>query len=189
MEVGNSTPLTVEELLARSKAAAATKQKAGGSKIQQMLAGVEEDTVQLSGVQKLLKAQTDKAAKTKEPYTEQDWYLKMKVSQLRMQLDFYSKLGGDLGNSAMSSVEAEIRGLVQKQQAKLKASTDEAAAKQAELDKANAEKNLFAGLLTPDQLLGRSKALASGQPLPSKPLDPAVEALLKKSREAVNITT
>lgn len=190
MEVAGSTVLSPEELLARSAEAVKNKVPAGGSAVQKLLAQRDtplEDTVDLSPVARLLKAQ--EAAKTKqksENYFESDGYLRAKVVQLQFQLDFYSRIGGDLGESGVASVEAEIKGILQKQQAKLKAKTDEAAAKQKELDAANADKNRFAGLLTPDQLLKK----ASGQSIGTtdKAKQAAVDALLKKAAEAVNAT-
>ena len=79
----SDSPFSVEELLSRSKAAAASKSTVGMSKIQKMLAGTE-DIVEISGVQKQLAAK--KKTAPPEPFTEQDWFLKMKASQLQMQL-------------------------------------------------------------------------------------------------------
>lgn len=189
MEVAGSTVLSPEELLARSAEAVKNKVPAGGSEVQKLLAQRDtplEDTVDLSPVARLLKVQEAQKAKQSENYFESDAYLRAKVVQLQFQLDFYSRIGGDLGESGVASVEAEIKGILQKQQTKLKAKTDEAAAKQKELDAANAEKNRFAGLLTPEQLLKK----ASGQSIATidKAKQSAVDALLKKSAAAVNTT-
>lgn len=190
MEVAGSTVLSPEELLARSAEAVKNRVPAGGSAVRKLLAQRDaplEDTVDLSPVARLLKAQEAQRAKQQsENYFESDGYLRAKVVQLQFQLDFYSRIGGDLGENGVASVEAEIRSILQKQQAKLKATSDEAEAKQKELDAANAEKNRFAGLLTPDQLLKK----ASGQNIATIDRDKqiAVDALLKKSAAAVNTT-
>lgn len=181
-EVG--TVYSVDELLARSKAAATTRSSAGGSKIQQMLAGREEsDTVNLSPVAKLLKAQKDQSAKGATPYTEQDWYLNAKVAQLKGQIQLYSTLPGlDPSGAVMDQLTKEVNDLVSKQQAKLKKSTDEAAAKQAELDKLKAEKD--AAPMSVEEMLKRAKLRAAGQEIPLETSD-AVKALLEKSKGAV----
>lgn len=181
-EVG--TVYSVDELLARSKAAAATKASAGGSKIQKMLAGREEsDTVDLSPVAKLVKAQKDQSAKTATPYTEQDWYLNAKVAQLKGQIQLYSTLPGlDPGGAVMNQLTKEVNELVTKQRAKMKKSTDEAAAKQAELDRLKAEN--AAAPMSAEDMLKRAKLRAAGQEIPVETSD-AVKAMLEKAKGAV----
>lgn len=190
MEVGN-TIFSPEELLSRAKAAAASKVPAGGSAVQKLLAQREDggaEQVELSGVQKLVQAQADKTKKAAEPYTEQDWYIRLKVQQLRFQLDFYSRLGGGISDSAMNSIEAEIKGLLQKQQDKIKAADAESAAKQKELEEAQAASKSL--VPSADELLKRAKARANGEDVPefnpddTGQTDPAVDALLKKAKEA-----
>lgn len=177
-EVG--TVLSVEDLLARSKAAAATKSPAGGSKIQQMLAGREEsDTVDLSPVARLLqKSAPDKAKQT--PYTEQDWYINAKVAQLKAQIYTYSNMPGlDPSGAVMDSLTKQVNDLVTKQQQKLKASQEEGAKKQAELDaleKAKADAPMSA-----DDMLKRAKDRANGI-TPSTPISKEAQALLDKSK-------
>ncbi len=165
MEVTNDSVLSVDELLARSAAAAASKQKAGGSKIQQMLAGEDlTDKVELSAVAKLLSSADAQKAKQSEPYTEQDWYIKAKVGQLKAQIAIYQNLPGlDPSGAVMDALGQEVYDLVNKQQAKLKKSTDEAAAKKAELDKVNAEKALTASIPSVQQLLDRAAKRLNGE--------------------------
>jgi len=177
-EVG--TVYSVEELLARSKAAAATKSPAGGSKIQQMLAGREDsDTVDLSPVAKLLQSKaSDKAKET--PYTEQDWYINAKVAQLKAQIYTYSNLPGlDPSGAIMDSLTKEVNDLVLGQQKKLKASQAEAAKKQAELDAL--EKAKADAPMSVADMLKRAKNLANGIE-PSTPISKEVQALLDKSK-------
>lgn len=183
-EVG---PLSVEELLERSKAAAASKTPAGGSKIQQMLAGREDgDTVDLSPVAKLLLASKAEGAKKAVPYTEQDWYLKAKVSQLKGQIQLYSTLPGlDPGGAVMEQLTKEVNELVGKQQAKLKKSTAEAAAKQAELDKLEAEKENAP--MSVEDMLKNAQNRANGIE-PSEPLSKEAQALLDKAKSTVDQT-
>ncbi len=188
-------PLSVDELLARAAANAKNRTPAGGSAVQKLLAGREDpvDTVELSAVQKFLKEQEARNPAKKESYFDSDQYLNAKVVQLRFQLDFYSRLGGDIGNSAMESIEKEIRGIIAQQQEKLKKTNDEAAAKQKELDAANAEKNKFAGLPNADQLIERALARLNGEVVPEftapsdddKAESDAVAALLKRAKDAV----
>lgn len=179
------TVYSVDDLLARSKAAAETKSSAkGGSKIQQMLAGrAESDTVDLSPVAKLLKGTKEQDAKKATPYTEQDWYLNAKVAQLKGQIETYSKLPGlDPSGAVMDQLTKEVNDLVRKQQAKLKKSTAEADAKKAELDKLEAEK--AKAPMSVDQMLKNAKNRASGIE-PSKPISKEAQALLDKSKGAV----
>lgn len=180
-EVG---PLSVEEMLARSKAAVAAGVPAGGSKIQQMLAGREDasDTVDLSPVARLLKAQ-ESQKKSEIPFTEQDWYINAKVAQLRGQIELYSNLPGlDPSGAIMDSLEKEVFSLVNKQQAKLKASQAEADAKKAELDRLEAEK--AAAPMSAEDMLKRAKNSVDGISTPIS-ISKEVQALLDKSKGAV----
>jgi hypothetical protein len=185
-EVG--TVLTVEEMLARSKAAAEAKSSAkGGSKIQQMIAemekNVDQDSVDLSPVARLLKSQQQDKTKTETPYTEQDWYIRAKVAQLKSQIEIYSNLPGlDPSGGVMDALTKEVNELVGKQQAKLKKSQDEAAAKQAELDKLNAEK--ANAPLSVDDMLKRAKLRSEGKDIPVETSD-AVKKLLENSKGKV----
>lgn len=200
MEVSGDTVLSVDDLLARSAKAAASK---SGSKnqsaVQKLLAGREdpEDTVDLSPVARLVKQSEAQRAKTSTPFTEQDWYLKAKVSQLKAQIEIYSNLPGlDPSGAIMDSLSKEVRELVAKQQAKLKKSSDEAAAKKKQLDELNAEKDRFKNLPTPDQLLKRSRTLAEGgtvdpfkvQTDEDKAKEAAVKKLLEASAKKVDTT-
>ncbi len=181
-EVG--TIPSVEDLLARAKAAAATKKSTAGlSKVQQFLAGTEiQDTVQLSPVAKLLQGQSSSAAK-KTPYTEQDWYINAKVSQLKGQISLYSTLPGlDPSGAIMDSLTKEVNALVSGQQAKLKASTDEAAKKQEELKKLEAEK--ADAPKNADALLKNAQNRANGIEEPVE-INAAVKAMLDRAKGAV----
>lgn len=182
-EVG--TVLSVEEMLARSKAAAEAKSSAkGGSKIQQMIAemekNIDQDSVNLSPVARLLKSQQTDKAKTSTPYTEQEWYLQAKVAQLKGQIQMYSTLPGlDPTGAVMDALTKEVNDLVNKQQAKLKKSQEEAAAKQAELDKLNAEK--ANAPISVEDMLNRAKLRSEGKEIPVETSD-AVKKLLENSK-------
>lgn len=180
--------LSVDELLARSKAAVAKKStSSGGSKIQQMLAGREEsDSVNLSPVAKLLQSQKTEAAKASVPFTEQDWYLNAKVAQLKGQIQTYSNLPGlDPSGAIMDGLTKEVNALVTKQQAKIRASSEEAAKKQAELDKLNAEK--ANAPIDVDTLLKNAKLRSEGKE-PTVAVSKEVQALLDKAKNGVNTT-
>jgi|GEM_PF-2707384 len=167
------TVFSVDELLARSKKAVETKQAAGGSKIQQMLAGRADpqDTVQLSAVEKLTQARAKSVVK--ESYFDSEQYMNQKVSQLKQQIATYSQLPGlDPSGAVMDGLTREVNEIVTKQQKKLKDSQAAAAAKQAELDKANR----FKDLKTVDQLLAGSKSGAT------KAISDGAQALLDKVR-------
>jgi hypothetical protein len=185
-EVGSV--FSVDELLARSKAAAASKSSAaGGSKIQQMLAGREDpaDKVDLSPVGKLLAAQAEKAKSTETPFTEQDWYINAKVAQLKGQIYTYSNLPGlDPSGAIMDGLTKEVNALVGKQQAKLKKSQDEAAAKQAELDKLKqAEAD---APISVETLLKNAKDRANGVK-PEVEISDAVKALLDNAKKGASV--
>ena len=178
-EVGSV--LSVEELLARSAEAVRTRTPAGGSKVQQLLAGREEDdSVDLSPVAKLLDAKKKEDAKTAIPFTEQDWYIRAKVTQLRAQIQIYSNLPGlDPSGAIMDSLSKEVTDLVSKQNAKLKKSQAESAAKQKELD----EKNAAAANapMSADEMLKRAKLRASGADIPVE-ISKDVQKLLDESK-------
>lgn len=191
---------SVDDMLAKAKANAGKKNTAGMTAVQKLLAerdATESPTANMSPVQRVAYELTQSKPKAQEPYTEQEWYIKAKVNQLKAQVQIYSNLPGlDPGGSIMDGLGKEITDLVKKQQAKIKATADEAAAKQAELDKKNAEKNLFAGLPTADQMLKRNEARMRGEKVAdfstTLNVDPkkqaAVDALLKKVGATVNKT-
>ncbi len=114
------------------------------------------------------------------PYTDQDWYIQAKVAQLKGQIALYSTLPGlDPGGSIMDSLTKQVNDLVAKQQAKIKAANDAAAAKQKELDAANANK---------DKTTSSNDLLAKVQGTAQPPaLSDAVQALLNKA-QGVNTT-
>lgn len=147
-----------------------------------------DTTESLSPVQKLIKLQKEEAARYKvgtdsEPYTEQDWYINAKVAQLKGQIYTYSNFPAlDPGGSIMDSLTAEVNDLVGRQQAKLRKSTAEAAAKQAELDKLEEEKKNAP--MTAEQLIERAKLRAEGKELPVE-ISKEVQALLDKSKGAI----
>ena len=123
---------------------------------------------------------TDKPA-APVPYTQQDWYIQAKVTQLKGQISLYSTLPGlDPGGSIMQSLTKQVNDLVNQQKAKLKAADDKAAAAQKQLDAANAAKDqtTSSGALL-------SKVQGGGS---SAPLSDAVNALLQKAQQSVNTT-
>ncbi len=189
-EVGSL--LSVEDMLARSKAAADSKSSAaGGSKIQQMIAAMENggqtDTVSLSPVAQLLKGETT-AKSDQVPFTEQEWYINAKVAQLKGQIQMYSTLPGlDPSGAVMDSLTDEVNALVGSQQAKLAKSQAEAAEKQAQLDKIEKEKS--DAPMTADAMLKRSQNQVNGvaeTPVISKEVQALLDKL--KSGSVVNKT-
>jgi hypothetical protein len=110
------------------------------------------------------------------PYTQQDWYIKAKVAQLKGQISLYSTLPGlDAGGSIMASLTKQVNDLVNQQKAKLKAADDKAAAAQKKLDLANAGK---------DQTVSAGALLAKAQGTDQTPvLSDAVNALLKQAQQ------
>ena len=149
--------LTAEQMLERSrKNVASGKTTANMSAVEKLLAQREtpiEDTVQLSPVQKIIQAQK-KTAEKKENYFESDAYMELKVQQLRGQLALYSTLPGlDPNGGVMAGIEAEIKGIIEQQQTKLKETLDKGKAKEDEL-KAKQEA-LAAELVSPDDMLAR----------------------------------
>lgn len=191
---------SVDDMLAKAKANAVKKNTVGMTAVQKLLAqrdATESPTANMSPVQRVAYELTQSKPKAQEPYTEQEWYIKAKVNQLKAQVQIYSNLPGlDPGGGIMEGITKEITALVKKQQEKIKATADEAAAKQAELDKKNAEKNLFAGLPTAEQMLKRNEARMRGEEVAdfstTLTVDPkkqaAVDALLKKVGATVNKT-
>lgn len=144
-----------------------------------------------SPVQRLLKQQQEAADRLKqgsdEPYTEQEWYINAKVAQLKAQIYTYSNFPGlDPSGAIMDSLTAEVNDLVGKQQAKLKKSQDEAAAKQAELDRLEEERKNAP--ISAEELLERAKLRAEGKE-PASELSDEVKKLLEKSKGALVDTT
>ena len=185
--------LSVDELLANAKAAAASKGSTRGlSAVGKLLAGREESkTANLSAVQRVLYEQEQDKSKQTEPYTEQEWFIKARVNQLRAQIKLFSSIPGlDPGGGMLEGLGKEVTDLVKKQQAAIKKVSDEAAAKQAELDAKN--KSAYKGLTT-EQMLKRLEAKSSGGVVPEynlsdadKKKNAAVEAMLKKVGATVN---
>ncbi len=141
-----SSVLTPEEMIANAQSAVASgKTTANMSAVEKLLAGRESatDTVDLSPVAKLIQARAAAAEETSTPYTEQDWYVKAKVSSLRAQIALYTNLPGlDPSGAIMESLQAEVVDLATKQ-------ADAIAALQAESDEkeaALAEKKRLAAL-------------------------------------------
>ncbi len=168
---------SVEELLARAKAG---------------ISGQSEDAAEPkeppTPVQRLLDEKAEEAKRTSTPFTEQDWYIRAKVLQLKAQISIYSTLPGlDPSGEIMKSLTNEAVALANKQKARLKEATDQAAAKQKELE----EKNKPAETLTSEQLLERALARSKGEfvedfvPTQQKILDAkeaAVNLLLKNAK-------
>lgn len=145
----------------------------------------------VSPVQRLLKQQQEAADRLKqgsdEPYTEQEWYINAKVAQLKAQIYTYSNFPGlDPSGAIMDSLTAEVNDLVGKQQAKQKKSQDEAAAKQAELDRLEEERKNAP--ISAEELLERAKLRAEGRE-PATELSDEVKKLLEKSKGALVDTT
>lgn len=181
-------PLTADEMLARSAAAVKSGKTSGKmSAVEKLLAenGDPEDTVQLSPVQKILQAKEKAESKTKN-YFESDDYLRMKVGQLRAQLAVYSNLPGlDPNGAVMAGIEAEIRGIIEKQQATLAESQKTADEAKAKLEEAERLKAL--ALPSPDDLIKRAANRLAGIE-PETELSAEVKALLEKSKSNVDTT-
>lgn len=97
-------------------------------------------------------------------YQDQDWFIAAKVGQLKAQLALYQAVPGlDPDGSIQDSITSQANALVAKQQAKIKAAQADAAAKQAALDKQNAEATENAKVPSADQLLARAKSRAAGE--------------------------
>lgn len=180
-EVG--TIASVEDMLARAKAAAATKgSTAGLSRVQQMLAGTETtDTVTLSPVAKLLQSSSTAAKKTS--YQDEDWFIKARVAQLKGDIALYSTLPGlDPSGAMMESLTQEVNALVTSQQKKLKAATAESDKKQAELDRIEKEK--ADAPMSADEMLKGAKNRVDGV-APVTTVSTAVQAMLDKVKGSV----
>ena len=183
---------SVDDMLANARANAARRGSAGGSAVQRLLAGREESpTANMSAVERVFyEQQQSKPKQASEPYTEQDWFIKAKVRQLKAQIELYSTIPGlDPGGAILGALGKEVTDLVKKQQAAIKKLTDEATAKQEELAKKKAAE--FQGLSVED-MLKRTKALVEGTDLPLSAADKAksdaADALLKKIGAKVNQT-
>jgi|GEM_PF-1361254 len=179
--------LSVDQLLANAKAGAARKSSTNGlSAVGKLLADREESpTANLTPVQRLLYEQANSGPPKQELYTEQEWYIRAKVSQLRGQIALYTNLPGlDPGGAIMEGLTKEVTDLVQKQADTIKEATAEADAKQAELDKKQAAE--FQGL-SAEEMLERATASVAGTDVPlfnlsseDRDKNAAVDALLKK---------
>ncbi len=131
----------------------------------------------LSPVARVLKEQEAAKPASKEAFTESETYIRAKVAQLKAQINTYSTLPGlDPSGAVIDSLTKEVNDLVGKQQAKLKKSQDEAAAKQKELDAANEAKRLEESIPSADQLIQRAKDRLAG-----KNVDPFVAPDDKKT--------
>lgn len=179
-DVTSGGPLSVEDMLARSASAVKSgNTSANQSAVQKLLAQRDaplEDTVSLSPVQKILAAQEKEAADKQESYFDSDAFLRLKINQLRGQLALYSTLPGlDPNGAVMGGIEAEIKGIIQKQQATLKESqtkADEAKAKLEEQERLKA-----AALPSPETLLAR---VGGTEPKPA--ISKEAQAMLDKVR-------
>jgi hypothetical protein len=186
----SSQPLTAEEMIARAQKAVETQNANGAqSAVQKLLAehgDADADTVELSPVAKLLAAKSAQAEQTSTPYTEQDWYLTAKVTQLRGQLETFSTIPGlDPSGSVIDSIGKEINDILAKQQAKLKKTQDDAAAKQAELAKQQA--NAYQGVSSAD-MITNAKNAASGIKTEA-PISAEAQALLDKIQKGGTVDT
>ena len=175
--------LSAEEMLSRSaKNVASGKNSKPKSAVEKLLAQREnplEDIVDISPVQRLLKDREAKAKEKAVPYTEQDWFLQLKMNQLRAQLATYSSVPGlDPNGAAMNSIEAEIKSIIQKQQATLQESLKKADEAKAKLDEQERLKALEGP--SPEELLARLNGTAK-KPEMSK----AVKAMLEKAAKGL----
>lgn len=184
---------------AKAAAAAAAGKKVGGSKIQQMLAGREDitDKVELSPVAKLLQQSQAQQNNKPEPFTEQEWFIKAKVAQLRSQIEIYSNLPGlDPSGAMMEALTKEVNELVKKQQAAIKAVDEKAKAAQAKADEKAKADALARAIPDVDTLLKRARLGAKGDFVPSyestikvdEAKEKAVQEMLKKIGAKVNTT-
>lgn len=158
--VGDVSPLTVEEMLARSAANVKSgKTAANASAVQKLLAkngDVDpEDIVELSPVQKIIQQQKEEADKV-ESYFDSDEFLQLKISQLRGQLAIYTTLPGlDPNGAVIGGIEAEIKDIISKQQDKLAEATKKSDEAEAKLKEQEAQKALEEGILSADDMLDR----------------------------------
>ena len=176
--VSDVGPLSAEDMLARAAKNVATGNTSKNmSAVEKLLAQREtpiEDTVDLSPVQKLLQERESREAEKAVPYTEQDWFLKLKINQLRAQLAIYTTVPGlDPNGAVLNGIEAEIKSIIEKQQATLQESLKKSDEASAEL----AEKERLAALegYSPEELLARAQGTA-----PETTLSKEVQALLDK---------
>jgi hypothetical protein len=186
----SSQPLTADEMIARAQKAVETQNANGAqSAVQKLLAehgDADADTVELSPVAKLLAAKSAQAEQTSTPYTEQDWYLTAKVNQLRGQLETFSTIPGlDPSGSVIDSIGKEINDIIAKQQAKLKKTQDDAAAKQAELAKQQA--NAYQGVSSTDMITNAKNAAAGIKT--EAPISAEAQALLDKIQKGGTVDT
>lgn len=173
------TVLSVDDMLANAKKAAASNAKPK-SAVEKLLADhPTDDSPKLSAVAKL--TATAAKAKPKESYTEQEWYIKAKVAQLKTQIQIYSNLPGlDPSGGIMESLTKEVNELVSKQKAKLKVSQDELDAKQAEYDKLHA--NDYKGVSS-DDILSKAKGTYVA------PVSDEVKKLLASAKKGATVDT
>jgi hypothetical protein len=188
---GTSSVLTADQLLSKSRSQATGESDPNAPSADGVLSaadllkraqdaanGIIDPPVKQT-ISKKASSLTQKPAKP-VPYTEQDWYIKAKVAQLKGQISLYATLPGlDSSGAIMDSLTKEVNDLVNKQKAKIKAANDEAAAKQKELDAANANKDKTTSA---NDLLAKIQGTAA-----APPLSDAVQALLKKA-QGVNTT-
>lgn len=187
--VSDST-FTVEELLARSKsqadAARAGRAGAGASEVEKLLAGREDDvdSLNLSPVQKLLQRQQEEADRISnvESYFESEEFLRVKITQLRGELSFYSNFPGlDPDGSNIARIEQEISAIFEiqaAQQREIEEKAADAQAKQEEVAAASAN-----ALPSVDDLLARARGEE-----PAEELSDDVKALLENARNSVDIS-
>ncbi len=189
--VGEVGLLSVEQLLANSKAAAdalrtgrSSGAKSAVEKLLEQRDSPIEDIVDISPVQRILQAQ--EAKKSEKSYFESDDFLELKVAQLKGQLATFSSIPGlDTDGSNINRIQAEIQAIIAIQaddQAKL---TAEAKEKQDILD----EKALLEARepTSVDDLLNRAKNEANGI-RPGVELSPAAQRLLDNIGSTVDTT-
>jgi hypothetical protein len=186
--VSGTQPLTAEELLSKSHAQVTGSADPNApsqdgvlsaadllTRAQHRAQGIIDPPVVQnisSSAKSLTPAKKDKPV----PYTDQDWYIKAKVAQLKGQISLYSTLPGlDSSGAIMDSLTKQVNDLVRKQQAKLKESNELAAAKQKELDAANAVKDKSTSAT---DLLAKVRGTGG-----AAPLSDAVQALLDKAKQ------
>lgn len=120
-------PLSAEEMLQRAaQNVASGNNSKPKSAVEKLLAEREaplEDKVDISPVQRLLQ---EREARTKDkvtPYTEQDWFLRLKINQLRAQIHTYSTVPGlDPSGEIMAGIEKEVMAILKKQNDRLQES-------------------------------------------------------------------
>lgn len=167
--------LSVEDMLARSASAVASgTNTANLSAVGKLLAAREnpiEDIIDLSPVQKILQAQEADKERV-ENYFDSDDFIRLKTSQLRNQLALYTSIPGlDANGAIVNGIEAEIRGILAKQQETIRESTAKAEEAKATL----AENKRLEALVgpTPEELLARVQGTA-----PKEEISDAAQKLL-----------